>query len=340
MLAHGLLAFGKDLRTSDRRNAVEVAASFSERQEVAGRARYLFPAERDGQPVEPHPHLLVKTFLEVGVDRARRLRAGDGTVITLERLLDDAYAEVREPSTDADWYSASWWLAALEMDLAGRAGKQPPAGLDLARLRAAALSRLEADDAPLATLARDGFPGRPPLNPFAEDMPMGLAKRNKTNIYGHPCGGLHFVQAVLRSVAASGQGDLVARAGRQVRLLLSRYEAERALYADTLRTHPTAALLVSGQQLKFFGHLLETLALVDELGLLSHDTDLADDVRRARRTAVADLLSVFEVLKREHAYDRLGELSQRQHQLVLDLIGDGCHAAHGLRATLPLLDAR
>lgn len=340
VLAHGLLAFGKDLPTSDGRNAVQAAASFAESHVVAGRRRYAFPAERDGQPVEPHPHLLVKTFLEVGVDRAREFRSGDGTTITLGRLLDDMVAAIREPSTDADWYSAAWWLAAVEMDVAGRAAKPLPGGLDLPRVRLAALSRLEADDAPLATLGRDGLPDRPALNPFAVEMPMGLAKRNKTNIYGHPCGGLHFVQAVLRSVAASGQGDLVARAGQQVRLLLSRYQAERALYADTLRTHPSATLLVSAQQLKFFGHLLETLALADDLGLLSHDAELAETVSRTRRAVVADLLSVFEALKRAHAYDRLTELSGSQHQLYLDLIGDGCHAAHGLSATLPLLDAR
>jgi hypothetical protein len=322
-LAHGLLAFGKDYKARDGRSAVLVVASFAERRlgEDGSTTRYGFVAERNGRPVEPHPHLLVKTFLEVGVDPDLDFAAADGEMIDVRRLIVDMRASVREPQTDAQWHDAAWWLTALELDPTSKP-------TDLPRLRAAALARLEADDAVLATEAAD---------PFLPTAPMGAAKRRKTHIYGHPCGGLHFVQAVLRAASASGSADFRARASQHVRLLVRRYDAERALYAQALRAHPAAKLLVRAQQLKFFGHLLETLALADELGVLDGEAGLRETVTVARRNAAGDLLATLAELEAEHAYARLPELSVEKPQLHLDLIGDGCHAIAGVRKTLAIL---
>lgn len=330
-LAHGLLAFGKDFRTRDGRSAVLVAAAFAEPQRTggAGRHRYGFPADRGGKPVEPHPYLLVKTFLEIGVDPTLRMNASDGTRIDLQRLIGDMRERVHAPTSDAEWRQAAWWIAALELDLVRSPNHLANLSPETSHLREAALVRLEADD---AVIAMQMIP-----NAFSADAPMGAAKRNKTHIYGHPCGGLHFVQAVLRAAVNSGTPNLIARAVGQVRVLVSRARLERVLYAEMLRDHPDAKLLISGQQLKFFGHLLETLALADELGLLRGDADLSQSVSAARRQTTADLLGTLLRLKQARAYDRLPELAEKQSQLVLDLIGDGCHAIHGLRRTLAVL---
>ncbi len=319
-LAHGLLAFGKDFQTRDGRSAVLVAASYAE--PMSGpKPRYGFPRARGGKPVEPHSYLLVKTFLELGLPPSFSFTAADGAKIDVRRLLTDMRANVSEPTSDATWHDAAWWLSALEL--------QPvPNEPDLVRLREAALARLEADDAVLEPDAPE---------PFAPSAPMGAAKRNKSHIYGHPCGGLHFVQAVLRGASTSRDPPTRARVHRQLTLLLRRYEAERALYAQTLRDHPEALLLVSGQQLKFFGHLLETLALADELGVLRDNAALAEAVSAARRQAAGDLLATLAQLEQERAYQRLPELAAQRPQLALDLIGDGCHALHGLRVTVPVL---
>lgn len=324
-LAHGLLAFGKDFATTDGRSAVTVVASFAEpRAGEPGQARrYGFAPEQNGKPVEPHAHLLVKTFLEIGLDPSFSLRAADGKTIDVRRLLTDMRASVRDPSNDHEWHDAAWWLTALELDPTS----DPKS---LAKLREAALVRLEADDA-VISLSAD--------NAFAPDAPMGVAKRNKTHIYGHPCGGLHFMQAVFRGAGRAESAELIARAGRQVDSLLARYRAERALYAEILRARPTVTLPVSGQQLKFFGHVLEALAVVDEVGLLRNDPTRAEAVATTRRQVAADLLRVIAQLQATGAYARLGEISAQQPQLYLDLIGDGCHAIHGLRNTLSVLPA-
>jgi hypothetical protein len=331
LLAHGLLAFGRDFQTSDGRSAVLVAAGFAEPHGKVGAApeRYGFAVERGGQPVEPHPYLLVKTFLEIGVDPSLRVRVSDGHTITLERLIADMRAELRTPESDEAWHQAAWWLTALALDDRRAHLRDAAQAVDRAQWREAALARLEADDSVIATPdTRDAF---------APSAPMGAAKRNKTHIYGHPCGGLHFVQAVLRAAAASGSEAFVARTLRQLRLLLSRAQLEQTLYTDALRDHPGAELVVTGQQLKFFGHLLETLALTSQLGLTRGDPKLAQAIDVERRQATLELLDAIARLKNLGVYSRLPQLSSTQHQLYLDLIGDGCHAIHGLRATLAVL---
>ena len=319
-LAHGLLAFGPEFKTRDGRSAVQVAASFAQPNDEHP-PRYGFAPEQSGKPVEPHPHLIVKTFLEIGLSPALELRASDGAAISVRSLLNDLRARMHEPQSDADWYDAPWWISALELD---------PERDDrlLSHVRDAALARLEADDAVLASDAQE---------PFAPTAPMGAAKRSKSHIYGHPCGGLHFVQAILRAASASPSPDFRARTQRQLALLLRRHTAERELYAQTLRAHPEARLIVSGQQLKFFGHLLETLALAVRLGTAGGDPKLTAELAAAQQLATSDLLGALTQLEQERAYERLSEISAQRPQLALDLIGDGCHAVHGLRETLPSL---
>jgi len=322
-LAHGLLAFGKDFKTSDGRSAVEVVASYAERSAAAdGQAeRYAFPVQRDGKPIEPHSHLFVKTFLEIGLDPTFSLRAADGTMIDVRRVLTDMRASVTQPSDDHAWHDSAWWLASMEMDSSTDATSLTP-------LRDAALARLEVDNAVIVPTAS---------NPFAPDAPMGLAKRHKSHIYGHPCGGFHFMQAVLRGAKGNTSAELTARFERQLDLLLARYRAERDLYRDILRSHPASTLQISAQQLKFFGHLLETLAVADEVGLLRNEGVFSRAVHVARLEATGDLIETIAQLEKTGAYSRLKDLSAQQPQLFLDLIGDGCHAIHGLARTLDVL---
>jgi len=318
-LAHGLLAFGKDFTAANGKGALEVMASFAE--PVPATERFGFVPQRDGQPVEPHPYLIAKTMLEVGVDPAMPLRASDGTSIDLRRLLTDLRASVQTPTDDHGWHDAAWWISAMELDATEN-------GPEFASTRAAVLSRLEADNAVITLTGLDAF---------SPTSPMGAAKRGKTHIYGHHCGGLHFLQAVLRGASNDRSPDYLARLSTQVKLLLARTRAERVLYTETLRARPSGVLLVSVQQLKFYGHVLETLSVADEVGLLGSDMTLATDVNDARRQLAADLLVVIAQLQETGAYGQLSKLSEQQPQLALDLIGDGCHAIHGLRNTLSVL---
>ncbi len=328
-LAHGLLAFGQAFKTRDGKSAIDAIASFAEHGAgtAGGADRYAFPSQRNGKPVEPHTYLLVKTFLEIDLDPAFALRTADGSAIDVRRLLTDMAASVHAPKDDHEWHDAAWWLSALAMD-------ETVDDATLAPLIEAALVRLEADDSVIAAAtALD-----PTVqNAFSPEAPMGAAKRNKTHVYGHPCGGLHFFQAVLRGAKRSASSDVATRLKRQVQLLIARYNAERTLYENILRANPASMLLISGQQLKFFGHLLETFALVEQIGPLRQDFSLVQTLTAVRQGAASDVLTVVSQLQQIGAYARLNELAARQPQLYLDLIGDGCHAIHGLRETLPVL---
>ena len=181
--------------------------------------------------------MIVKTFLEIGLAPATKLRAADGAEISVRSLLSDLRARIHLPQRDTDWYDAAWWISALELD---------PERDDrlLTPVREAALARLEADDAVLAADAPE---------PFAPTAPMGAAKRNKSHIYGHPCGGLHFVQAVLRAASASDSAQVV----QFTPMALQAYAMLEEPNAD-LRYH---AAILNAQ----VGRFPEALALADSI---------------------------------------------------------------------------
>lgn len=323
-LAHGMVAFGADFAAADGRAASEVIVSFAEQKEVAGKKLWLFPEKRGSEPVEPHRFLLVKTLLEMDVPLDRSFATSTNEKVTLARLVADLRAAATEPKTDADFHHVAWQLSALA-EHAKRAPKvatDPPA---LAGLISAALARLEADQKVV-----EGY-GGPPDQAFDEGSPLHRAKRDKTGIYGHSCGGLHLVQAVASAVAVAGSDDDKRRLRKQLGVLLYRYELERPAYASLLIRHPDQGLLIRLQQQKFFGHLLETLTLARLLGLTQPDTEGGKRIDQTIRLATADVVDVSGGLLDGGVYERLEAIRKDREQTYLDLVGDACHALRGLR---------
>jgi hypothetical protein len=322
-LAHGLVAFGPELAASDGRPAIEVIASYAEKQSADGGTFFGFPRRKGESVVEPHDDLLTKTLLEVGVPLERRFATAGGSSVTLERLAADLVRRARVPSDDAGWHNAAWTLSALvELE---RRGAAAAGSLSAAELTRAALSRLELDHG--VVQAFEGDPGRA----FEKGSPLRRAKEQNSGIYGHGCGGLHLVQAVLSGIPATGDASLVSRARRQLGVLLFRYEAERAAYAKLLADHPEHGLVLRVQQLKFFGHLIETLTLARELRLHDGSTEGGARVERTMLLAASDLLDTLDALERGGVFQRLTEIRREREQTYLDLVGDGCHAIRGLR---------
>ncbi|MCA9595113.1 MAG: hypothetical protein KC776_17470 [Myxococcales bacterium] len=339
-LAHGLVAFGKDFETTDGQKAVDVIASYAELTD----GHYGFPAKKGDQLVEPHRALQVKTLLEVGVPLDRELRTSDGKTVTLARLLADLRASATLPETDAQWHQAAWLLGALVLadeqqgdagasvlapDQQGDAGasvlapdQQGDAGASFtARLARAALDRLEKDQRVCVEYAGDAE------HAFAPGSPLRKAKTEKTGIYGHSCGGLHLVQAVLRAHTYLDTHRVQAQLG----VLLFRYEAERAALKDLLQKHPEQGLILRIQELKFFGHLVETFALARRLGLVNADTEGGKRILTTLGQAAGDVVTVVAELDQGGVFQRLDAIRRQRKQSALDLVGDGCHALRGLR---------
>lgn len=332
-LAHGLLAFGMGFPATDGQNAVDVIGTFAEKQKLDDESVWLFPEKKDSLMVEPHRFLLVKTMLEIGVPLGRSLQTSTPEKVTLARLVGDMHRSATLPKTEADYRQLPWLLSAIafheKRDNADAAVNVGPSAKELTLL---ALAHLENDDKVL--LEHSG----PPETAFDEGSPLAKAKRDKTGIYGQPCGGLHEIQSVLLGAALDRDPKIVSRVQKQLGVLLYRWELERAGYAALLNKHPDQGLLLRVQELKFFGHVLETLALAKSLDLADQKSEGSRRIEGAIRATAADVVDVVKQLSDGGVYDRLPAIRQEREQTYLDLIGDGCHAIHGLRLARALYD--
>ena len=321
-LAHGLIAFGRDFKADDGRSAVDVIASFAIEKEVGKHKLWLFPARQGESLVEPHRHLLVKSLLETAVPLQRRVKVSKGSEVTVARLVDDARRAAQLPATDRDWHHAAWLLSAL-IESDQLPGKHAPAPTE--ELTRAALDQLEKDQKVVVDYAGSLD------DAFKPGSPLRTAKEKKTGIYGHSCGGMHLVQAVLSSSQRLGEATAKKRVRRQLGVLLFRYQAERATLKRLLAQHPSQGLLLRGQQLKFFGHIVETLTLARELGSYDPKSEGGQKLDAAMKSAAKDVAKVTHELTQGGVYQRLDSIKRQREQTYLDLVGDACHAIRGLR---------
>ncbi len=320
-LAHGITAFGPLYLAADGRKASDVMVhDFLERSLSpdggAGRPSYAFARyAKDGTPVEPHPNTIAKTLALAGLPMSTRFETRFGKPVTLGELVDSAKASYRHtPKDEASWRDGAWTI-----DLIAATSK-PGATLTLSdgsslsvdRVMDDALDALERADAELAEGLKKGLP---------------QVDKRKQGIYGHPCGGLHFVQAVFSWARFP---EVRKRWGKrldaQVDVLFYRLDSERRQYEAVLQQAPQYRLQILIQMLKFYGHFLETTARMKK-DLAWKPTEVqAQAVMRAK----ALLDAAVRDLDADKAWERMPTLKTQQPQLYLDLIGDSCHAAHGM----------
>ncbi len=331
-LAHGLVAFGPRFQTQSGKRAVDVMASFAEQRGVGGKNLWLFPRRKDASLVEPHKHLLIKTMLESGVGLDEKFTTSTGAQITLRTLVQDARSEAALPADDTAWHDAAWTLSAMHS--ADELGLTAPAGaLSTDALAVAALARLETDNHVVTSYAG------PLETAFEPGSSLREAKAKKTGIYGHSCGGMHLVQAVL-STNARADAARKSRTHKQLGVLLFRYESERLTLIKLLQAHPDQGLLLRVQRLKLYGHLVETLTLARSLGYLDESTEGGKKLWQLALHAAADLVDVVRELDAGGVYLRLDAIRAEREQTYLDLVGDACHGIRGLRRAIAILDGK
>lgn len=316
-MAHGLLVWGKDMKASDGRLAVDVMVSdFAVSAKVGDRTVYGFPEKTaTGVPVDPHGNMIVKALLASGVDEKKKFKLGTGETITLKRLADDAEWTTVVPSNDNEWHKFAWTHGAIlarhgaNDAIDTKNGKKTM--LELA-LRAA--HHLEEEQQALALLKQNGTPEK--------------VQKDRTGIFTHPCGGLHFVQSTAEAAKQQDDPNLLAKVRQQLDVVLFRWEAERRIYRDFVVQRPDVAILILVQELKFYGHILETFALASQQGVLV----LSAEQKKILREVAGDLLNTVQALS--GAYANLDKIKASSPQTYYDLIGDGCHAIRGLREGL------
>ncbi|NTX03669.1 hypothetical protein [Myxococcus sp. CA040A] len=316
-LAHGVVLEGQAFRASDGRLASDVMVSDFLRRTPASEDSpskqpdlFFESSTPDGTPVEPHPALLVKTLLAAGQPLSQRFTTAWGTV-TLRELVEDVKRDFRMEQVASP--ESAWKLEVLSLSARPgdtfRDGTGRKVSVDAVMERA--LATLEAEQAALASGMKAGRPEVP--------------KRGQ-GIYAHPCGGLHYFQAVAGwarhpSVRATWRPRLAA----QVEVLLYRLDSETRQYETAWASAPTQREQVLAQMLKFQGHLLETLGRFrDDIGWRPTARQ-QDTVERARRY----LENTVRRMDETGLLAAPTSVATRNRQLALDLVGDTCHAARG-----------
>ncbi len=313
-MAHGLIAFGRDLKTTNGASVTElIVRDYLKVAKLDGRTVHGFPPRTSGnEPLEPHPSMIAKSFAEVGVPREQPF-AFKGGETTLGKLMDDAMWTFNRPRSGRDWHNFGWLASVIAIH-------PPPDGriqthngpVAVQELATEALTQLEREQAFLVPFKKRGRPD--------------LVVKQKQGIYAHTCGGLHFVQGTVR--LAGPYPELRTRIKTQLDLVRFRWAAERRLYRRLADLKPNYRPLLLVQELKFYGHLIETMALAVKWDLIDADPALKEEMK----LVAGDLLDTLAAL--EPLYARLDSIRDVTPQFYYDLIGDGCHAIRGMREGL------
>lgn len=327
-LAHGIKVLGPSFLASDGRKARDVIIHDFLKQNLLpdggtgigapyGFARYA----PDGTPIEPHTNLNIKALIsDAHAKLSTSFKTSWGT-LTLQQLVRSARDGFRHSPTQPDyWRDVGWTLSLL-------ADTEKPG----AQWETADGQHIRLDDVFEEALLE--------LERETSDLKAGLEQhlpqvdKRKQGLYSHSCGGMHFVQGVLawaKHPAIAKRWK--ARLGAQIAIHFYRLESERrqydAAYQETLSSAPQHTLRVLIQMVKFYGHWLETAAhFRDDLGW-KPTADQKHDIARAR----VYLDAAVRILEERQVFSVMGQLKNTQKQMYLDLIGDSCHAAHGVAA--------
>lgn len=316
-LAHGINTFGPTFRARGGRLAADVIVHDFLRWKDG--APGFDPAAPDGTPIDPHPALLVKTLVLAGVPLSHPFETSSRGKVTLGHLVlgvERAF-QPPPPGNEVAWAKRAWALDVIASThgLGDNFRSSDGEQINVARLMADALAALERAQASLGE-AMDA--GRP------------MVEKRKQGIYAHPCGGLHFVQAVAGWAARHPEirTRWAGRLARQVDILFYRLDSEARQYDAAIQALPGQRLRVRAQELKFYGHLLETLGRMRAEGTFSATPRQREAIARASER----LSQAVEDLERLGAFRNSEQLQREQPQLFLDLIGDACHGARGLGA--------
>jgi hypothetical protein len=307
VVSHGLRAMGRDFTLKDGRRAVDyllesVLASFS----VNGRIVLGYPPD-----VEVHPNMFLKTILEAGVPLDYAF-THEGRRRTLNDVVEGARTLLRPKLVISDPNALPWTIIALTRTTPplrrpwSNAWGEP---VDLDELVESALRLLEQASQPLA-----------------RDMQEGRPETGKAPVHEFTCGGTHMIYALLTAVHAGYTGrDRAARVQRQADLLVWRLGGDIDLIDRFYREvsgDPKAPWYELDSRLKLLGHAEECLAFA-----ATHKVVKFTPAQRTQRQAAVVKL---ERMLADLGTRNLADARAIDRELYRQLIGDTCHARHGL----------
>jgi len=309
-VCHGIRAMGRDFKLKDGRRAVDWVLETQLALVPANNLTVLaFPLQ-----VEVHPNSFLKTLLEAGVPldhtftHQKRPR-------TLTDVVDGARALFRPAQVVGQANMLPWSIIAFSRTTSSLRPRWTNAWGEHVNLEAVvehALRLMEEASFPLAKAMREDRPepGRAPVHEFT-------------------CGGTHMLYALV-TAAATGHAsrDRAERIRQQTDLMVWRLHADLDVIERFYReraAQPGAYWYEVDAKIKLLGHGEECLAL----GTRRNVVKLSDHQQRQRRTAVAALKRMIEDMEGRN----LGEARDLDRELFRQIVGDTCHARHGLAFT-------
>jgi len=308
MIAHGLRAMGRGFTLGNGRRAVDyLLETVLTSLPANGRTVLGFPPE-----VEVHPNMFLKTMLEAGVpvDYAFTHK---GNRRTMQELVEGARALLRPTLIVSSPNALPWSLIALTRTTALPRRQWTNAwgeSVDLDALVESALRLLEEASLPVAQAMRDGRP-----------------ETGQAPVHGFTCGGGHMIYALLTAVHAGYTGkDRSRRMQQQVDVLVWRLSADLDLIERFYRARgkrPSDFWFELDAKLKLLGHAEECLAFASRHKVAK--------LTSAQRTQWQAATATLRRLLGEVEARSLEEARALDRELYRQLVGDTCHARHGLR---------
>ena len=307
-VAHGIRAMGRDFAIKGGRRAVdhlleEVLISVP----ASGTSALAFARD-----VEVHPNaFLAEAVVDAGVPLGHAF-THQGSRRTVHDVVAGARALFRPHLVISEPNALPWSLIAFTRTTSPlrrewtNAWGEP---VDLDAVVEGALQLLERASLPIAEAMRENRP-----------------EADKAPVHSFTCGGTHMLYALLTAVHAGYTGkDRPRRVQQQVDLLVWRLGADLDLIDRFYRARANATgdfWYELDTKLKLLGHAEECLALAVRRGV-ARLTPAQEVQRRASVSRVRHMLNDLE-------HRDLDEAKALNRELFQQLVGDTCHARHGL----------
>ncbi|MCC6847250.1 MAG: hypothetical protein IT294_02025 [Deltaproteobacteria bacterium] len=299
VLMHVVLALGPDAKNAGASILDAVVARYATRTPKGGRSYAGFPIN-----VEAHPNHFLEIIDAIGVPPARRFAATGGP-IGVDDLLVGARALFTPTIAGPE---LSWTLSVFTKAM-------PPSGdrftnADGQTFTVAALVETAAQAAEVG---------------YADTVAAmrGAKAYGRSTLQTYACNGSHVLYGLYDALRHGYEAkNLRPRVRDLTRATYFRLAAEVALIDQALAS-PAQQLNADAAKLQFLGHSIENLRYAERWGIY-----VPADAERAARTAAERTLG--EVVRRittVHNLDALAASVPRAYRIVL---GDACHALHGL----------
>jgi hypothetical protein len=306
-VCHGVRGMGRDFTLEGGRRAVDwLLETQLETVSVNGQSLLAFPPS-----IEVHPNMFLKTLLEAGVTLDYRFTLkGSGRV--LGEVADAARALFRSDEVTTQANMLPWSIIAFARTTSPLRARWTNAWgkpVDFDLVVESALRLMEEASQPLAQAMREG-----------------RAEATKAPVHGFTCGGTHMLYGLLTAVQAGYVGrDRLERVRQQVDVMLWRLNADLELISSFYKERASqrgANWYETDAKLKLLGHGQECLALASRRGVVRLTAAQQGHWREAE-TRLKRMIEDIEA----HNFAETRDLDR---ELFRQLVGDACHARHGL----------